>query len=377
MKIQLDGTNTLNKGAELMLYAMVEQVEKQHPNAKVYYNCNDAKEKYFRIESPLIIKKRFGLKYGRYPFAILSRLQLPHTFFSSKYPLKNIDLVLDGAGFQFSDQWNYSKKRLNALEHYYKKLKSYGTKIILLPQAFGPFETEEGKRAVKIINTYVDVIIAREKVSYEMVIKAGADANKVWIYPDFTLLVKGSYPEEYDKMQNGICIIPNEKMVTHTSSGSKSYLNFMVKVIVELQESDKKVFLLNHEGEGDLKLCHIINEQLKSPIPIVSGLNGKEVKGVIGKSHMVVSSRFHGVASALSQGVPCLATSWNHKYEMLFNDYDQKDKILDLEGTWETESVKIKNMLSSIPEISKVLREKKKVLNAKISEMWNKIWLLN
>ena len=38
MNIQIDGTNTLNKGAELMLFTILKRIEEQFPNSKIFYN---------------------------------------------------------------------------------------------------------------------------------------------------------------------------------------------------------------------------------------------------------------------------------------------------------------------------------------------------
>ena len=229
MIIQIDGTNTLNKGAELMLVAIVEQIEKFYPNAEVIYNSNHPGEKKLNIKTKIPLKKRFWLKNSRIPIAILSRLGLSYTFFTSKYASKGVDLVLDSAGFQFSDQWNYSEKRLKTLNNYLKVLKENNSKIVFLPQSLGPFETKSGKKTVNIINKYADLIIAREKVSYKNIITAGAEKSKVWQYPDFTLLVEGTLPEKYVFLKGKICIIPNKKMITHSGVGSTDYLRFLKK----------------------------------------------------------------------------------------------------------------------------------------------------
>lgn len=374
MIIQIDGTNTLNKGAELMLVAIIEQIEEKYPRAKVIYNSNHTNEKKLNIKTDLNIKKRFWLKNGRLPIALLSRLKLPYTFFTSKYALKNIDIVLDASGFQFSDQWNYSKERLNILENYLRDLKKYKSKIVFLPQALGPFETEPGKKAVEIINEFSDIIIAREQISYDYVINAGANKKKVWKHPDFTLLVKGIFPEKYNHLKGKVCIIPNIKMVTHTNAGDSEYLEFLKKIILVFKELGKDVFILNHEGSGDLKICNQLNSLFDDSLEIVTDLNAKEVKGVIGASFITVSSRFHGVASALSQGVPCLATSWNHKYKMLFQDYDQQDQIINVNDDWLTTRIKVIETFNNHKEINKALSAKKESLAIEIQSMWNKIW---
>jgi len=372
-KIQIDGTNTLNKGAELMLYAILEQIEEHHPQAVVYYNFNERKEQ-GEIDTKLNLKKRLGLQYGRYPAALLKKLKLPHGYFTPQYAMNGLELILDGAGFQFSDQWKYSQERLNKLENYYASLKKKGTKIVLLPQAFGPFETPAGKRIVQIIDKYVDIAIAREKISYDYLVKSGANTRRVWLYPDFTLLVKGKFPERYKHLKGKVCIIPNKKMVTHASSNAEQYVEFLKKIILEIEKQNKEIFLLNHEGSGDLAFCQKINQGFDNKYEIATGLNAKEVKGLIGDAYLVISSRFHGVASALNQGVPCLATSWNHKYEMLFEDFGQSGSVLNVEDDWTKTQQKLTATILAHDEISALLLKKKEELTAKTKEMWNQIW---
>lgn len=377
MKIQIDGTNTLNKGAELMLHSILEQIELKHPQASVLFNSNFYKEHKQKFSYNLKIQMRSAKVYGRYPRAILKKLNLPYNIFTHMYPPKNIDLLLDGAGFQFSDQWKFSHERLDILEKYFWKLKSYGTKIVLLPQAFGPFQTEAGKRVTKILDKYVDIVIARDKISQNYLLSAGVTSDKIWLYPDFTLLSEGKIPNNFSNNRKSTCIIPNVRMITEKEGKSSEYVDFMVNIIELFVKNGKTPFLLNHEGQDDLELCFRIKRKLKHDIDIVTGLNAKEVKGVIGTSDIVVSSRFHGVASALSQGIPCLATSWNHKYQMLFEDYDQYDNVLSLENNWNDEELKVLSIIENEDKLKQQLIVKKQELEQKVTEMWKRIWSLN
>ena len=114
---------------------------------------------------------------------------------------------------------------------------------------------------------------------------------------------------------------------------------------------------------------------LSESVEVVSRINALEVKGLISTSYLVISSRFHGVASSLNSGVPCLSTSWSHKYEELYKDYELENSVLDL-----------KNMNSVIDSLNYHLddnnnRQIRKHLFSKISHinemsrrMWNKIW---
>ncbi|APU95292.1 hypothetical protein BV902_02220 [Sphingobacterium sp. B29] len=374
MNIQIDGINTQNKGAELMLVAILEEIEQRVPNATVWLNPNGTLDMSMLPNYKLNIKQRFFLKRGRIFRAILRRIGLSYSYFTHFHARKGIDIMLDASGFQFSDQWKHSDKTLKIREEYYKQLKGFATKIVLMPQAFGPFETENGKKSVHIISKYFDLIFARERQSYNFLIKAGADVSKVSESCDFTLKVKGEVPQKYLPLKGKACIIPNKKMITHTNDGKKNYLLLMDKIIKTINEQGMDVFLLNHEGDGDFKLCEEINLIFNNKLTIVSDLRAKEVKGVIGISSLVVSSRFHGVASALSQGVPCLATSWNHKYEMLFNDFGQENTILRANDIMENNIDMVKNVLIRSNDIKKVLIEKKEERVRDIDIMWSKIF---
>ena len=374
MKIQVDGTNTLNKGAELMLYAVLEEIEPKYPNAKIIYNSFG--KGYKEINTSLKISGDLRLSYGFYPGIILSKLKLPYQYFTNFYPKKDIDILLDASGFRLGDQWNRNKQYIKTLELYYKALKANGTKIILLPQALGPFSTVVGKETARVLNEYADLIIARESYSHKYLIEANVNPDKVIVSPDFTNLVKGVLPTQYDSISGKVCIIPNKKMLTHTSFGKGKYLELIQNVIQTVIESGHGVFILNHEGAGDMEICNSINAMFNNELQIITNLTAKEVKGVIGASYFTFSSRYHGVASALSQVVPCLATSWSHKYQLLFKDYGLENQVIDLDSSQGDVQSRIKNYLdaNNNKSMRDAIRERKGALENTSRAMWNQVW---
>lgn len=373
MVIQIDGVNTLNKGAELMLIAILEELEQRCPNSTIWLNPNGILDVNLLPKYNLNFKYRSFLKYGTFPRKILDKFGLPRSVFGQFHAIKGIDLVIDASGFQYSDQWKHSDKSLRIREKYYQNLKKFGSKLVFLPQAFGPFETKNGKESVRIISDYCDLIFAREQQSYEYLIDESSEKAKIRKSCDFTLKVKGTIPKEYAHLKNKVCIIPNKKMITHTSSGSSNYLNLLIQIISFFENKGEQVFLLNHEGNQDEALCHQINESRNNKLEVVTNLAAKNVKGVIGNSKIVISSRFHGVASALSQGVPCMATSWNHKYEMLFNDFDQKNMVLKDNLDWDFNREILEVLFEQYSEIQDKLKIKKTDLVNQINLMWLEI----
>ena len=115
---------------------------------------------------------------------------------------------------------------------------------------------------------------------------------------------------------------------------------------------------------------------MEYPLEIISGLNAKQTKGVISKSYAVISSRYHGVASALNQGVPCLATSWSHKYEELFKDFGLNDKIININDSENNIDLKIEFLLNSKfnRKVAKHLIDTKPVISDQVNKMWDNVF---
>ena len=374
MRIQIDGAGTVNKGAELMLYAILEQIEQKYPKAKIIFNTLQNNKS---IITDLDLKQPFYLKHNHFFVTVSSRLKIPlHNLFTEFHPKGKSDLVLDASGFRHGDQWNLPVSYFMKLDKYYKHLKRNNSKIILLPQAFGPFITTNSKIGVEIINKYADMIIARDSVSKNHLLSTGCNENKIYQFPDFTILTNGKFPEIFNNLKDGVCIIPNIRMMTHSDVVIEDYITFVDEIHRICQQNGKKLFLLNHEGDDDLNVCKEINKKLENKLPIVTNLDAKETKGIIGQSYLVISSRYHGVANALGQSIPCFATSWNHKYETLFNDFGLNECIIDIKNNLDLSIKKIDNYLqpSQNRKIKNILRGKGNIIIEETNLMWKTIW---
>lgn len=385
MTIQIDGVGTVNKGAELLLFAILQEIEKRYPSATIIYNDSTFMESnqqasYFhsklRIEKPFYMRSCFTSFLRRFHVfgffeKFFPQVNLIKTLNSFYFP--HVDVLLNAAGYLFSDKFNLGQIYVNDLKSKLSKLKNQHVQIIYLPQAFGPIEKKGTKDAVKVLNSYADLVFAREKISYEYLIREGFNLDKLFLYPDFTSLVKGVCPSQYLYLKAYVCLIPNMKMVEKGLASYDEYMCFWQNVIELAHKNGRKTFVLNHEGWGDAKICNDISRRFD--IPLVSGLNAIDTKGVISESYLVISSRFHGVASALSSHVPCLATSWSHKYELLFNDYKQSDCILNISSTDKNEEriTKLLNIKENqcCRDNLRSQAEKKRLLS---QNMWNIVW---
>lgn len=380
MNIILSGVETNNKGAELMLYAILQEVERRYPDAKIYISQDRVSQglnyvktsldlRFFPLEK---IEKIFNKLHVN---GVLKRIGLPQMI-----SMNNVkaDYFFDGSGFLFSDHCNLWGTEPNWWKTVLKHQSKNGAKIVFLPQAFGPLEQENTKKAMSILSKYSTLIMPREQVSYNYLKDSGiVDMSKVRKCMDFTSLVVGLFPQKYLHLKDGICIIPNMEMIRQNKITYSDYVELLSRIAKEGAKSNRPVFLLNHEGQRDESFCLKCKESIGDRIEVVTGLNALEVKGLISSAYIVITSRFHGLASSLNSGVPSLATSWSHKYEELFNDYNQKGYVLPLDNI-DAAVERVRTILD--PEENQRIRkhlncEAQKIVN-KTKEMWDSIWAL-
>ena len=378
MKIVLSGVETNNKGAEVMLYAILQEIERRYPNAKVFLPSSRIKqgEKYIKT----------SVEFKSLPFSkcvvefhipgILRRLHLPQGFLAKIYYVKDADWFIDGSGFAFGDQFDISDDRIDVFESMLRPLHNHGCKIVFLPQAFGPVEKPNTKRILLVLNKYADVLMSREQVSYNYLKESGVvDMNKVKLFTDFTSLVEGEFPQKYEHLRGGICIIPNMQMIRKGKISYNNYIQSLSAFIIEGEKSGHSVYLLNHGGIMDAELCYKCKESMG--IEIVTDLSAFEVKGLIASAYLVISSRFHGIVSALNSCVPALATSWSHKYEELYHDYALDGNILPLNNL-DAARTRVHELLDEDKNhfFRQHLSKQVPKIKAQTRKMWDSIWSL-
>lgn len=379
MKIILNGVETENKGAELMLYAILQEIERRYPEAVVYIPASNLKQGKKYVQTSLPIKYLpFSWFVNRLHLVRLFRmLHLPTRYLQDVYAIKNADYLIDGSGFHFSDQKkNFTPGKVWRWKHLLKRLSCQGCRIVFLPQAFGPAEKENTLNGLKAISDYASVIMPRERTSYNYLEKSGVvDMSKVRLYSDFTSLVHGEFPTKYEHLKGGICIIPNLRMVDTGTISMDNYIDLLTAVANAGKVSGRPVYLLNHEGKRDELLAYKCREKIGNWTEVVTGLNALEVKGMIASSYVVITSRFHGLASALNSCVPCLATSWSHKYAELFKDYGLSDCVLPLDNN-EKAIEKVSSFIDEAQnkEIRKHLAVQVEKIMSQTREMWNVVW---
>lgn len=325
MVIEITGVNTWNKGAELMLVAIRNHFKEKYPEVKLAVDqwCGEYED-----------RARYGLlqcvdiqKMGRSKIAVSITPKSFRKTFGLVLP-EDTDVILDASGFAFGDQ--HPKWRAEDFAQKLEMMRKRNSKIVLMPQALGPFENPDNQKTFKRIFNASDLVFAREQVSYDYVKDLVGESPKLHLAPDFTNLIKPLKKEEIGS-SGKVCVVPNQRMIEKATKKEEAdaYIPLLVKMIQKVKLLGETPFILIH-GSHDEELLGGIFNGLGHKLDVVRESDPVEIKRIIGRSKLLIGSRFHALVSALSQGVPSIATSWSHKYKMLFEDYGCGELILSV-----------------------------------------------
>lgn len=373
MIIEIRKAGFVNKGAELMLHATLHKMKEAYPSARFVMapSTDSGSAPYLKRAELGFLQKAslytFGVQLGG--LAALAPAKLREAY--GVVLDKDIDIVMDAAGFAYSDQWGPESSE--ELASSCRRWKKQGTKVILLPQAFGPFTSSKIQEYMKIVVDHTDLIFARDPVSYDHLTRVAGERPHIRMAPDFTNLLEGIVPDRFDRDSNRFCLVPNYRMIDKTSQDKReAYLPFMIRCARYLMKKDQKPFILVHEGADDLRLAEQISDGAGGKLPVIAESHPRKIKGILGACEGTIGSRFHGLVSALSQGVPSLATGWSHKYKMLFQDYAFEEGLMDVTAVHEEIYRKIDLIIDdgSKGKIKSLITVKSEELKVLAEEMW-------
>src|SRR5690606_3883072 len=187
MIIELRGVEFTNKGAELMLHAIMGFIRDRLPEA-VFVMDRGARVPLDKLKQHNIQVKLNGRRFSRFGKFVPRLVRRKFRYILDQ----EIDIVMDGSGFAFGDQWGsaYAERRLGAN---IAKWKQQGKKIILLPQALSSILVPSMKKVMRRTRLPTDLIVEREVQSYHY-LNGNAPDSRCMLAPDSTNLVKRQAP---------------------------------------------------------------------------------------------------------------------------------------------------------------------------------------
>jgi polysaccharide pyruvyl transferase WcaK-like protein len=332
MIVEVLGIHEHNKGAMLMLEAIRERLAADVPEAQLAINVHMSRKVRQALNLTGVVTDEGGGIRTRLvralPKALRRRLKLATA--------DEVDAILDASGFSYGDYWG-TRNLENRLVRRLRRWRKPGKVAIMLPQALGPFTSPEARNLFAEAVEGLDQVFVRDRQSLAHV-SAVASSPHISLSPDFTGLLHPALEPQHEDLAGAGFIIPNEKVVTGRDPAARvAYLDFLALAVDKALGAGNRIHILVHEGEKDARIARDLNERLSAPLKIVDLHSTLQTKALIGCAKFVIGSRFHGIVSALTAGVPPLVIGWSHKYEELLADYGLPDAIADLDApdTWQ------------------------------------------
>jgi polysaccharide pyruvyl transferase WcaK-like protein len=382
--IYIKGVAPTNKGAELMLYCITRRLQQSgYGNHEIMAAPSPRNPDSFRIlaSSGVLQSAEYPNRYVN--FERIARI-LPKPFLRSFgiAPLSEANIVLDASGLSYTDR--FGKGSLMRIGSFYRQVKRRGGKIVLLPQAFGPLTVPRFQNRFREILLISDRVFARDQISYAEALKYVDQKKKISICPDLTIGENFIEIEPIDEARDAVGIIPNFRLFEKgvEDQDVSFLLDSIRKFASEISKRGCRVFFILHEGPRDEEICHRIVHGLNLPIPILSDVDPRRLKNTIGLCRAVLSFRYHGCVSALSQGVPCYNLGWNHKYAELFSNFCLPENSMDIsEVDWKEKLPAFyERIIGEISDPSKIanlrsqLLDQTGILKKIIDDMWLEVY---
>lgn len=386
LKILVVGGEFSNKGAELMIYSAEKQLKENFPNAQLFLaptltslekikssGFNPLNFPLFHVGYKTIGAFKFSLEY---PFLMKQYIKLRKwAKFEGDVTLKDIDIVFDISGYAFAKKWGMTPLiNVSALIKY---IVSHNGKYVFLPQAFGPF-TEEQEPVMKDCINLSTLVMARDSVSLANLKKVSDGESNIKQYSDITLSLNVEKDVNHSSSEQYCCIVPNVRMLDRGGpEWQNEYLNLIKQAIDYILKNTKlNIKVVNHSETDDRQLVNQLGSEYTSDkrVATVFEENPLVLKKILGEAHFNLVSRFHAAASSLSENVPCVMTSWAHKYQELAQDFNIDEYCLQ-----NPDLNKLYSLLDDLIDSSKnrMLRERIAEINVKNAkrnrEMWSTI----
>jgi colanic acid/amylovoran biosynthesis protein len=331
MMIEIHGGGFNNKGAQLMLWTVLQRLRQADPGLRFCVDANRlapyAARAAYELHTVFPVASWKGRERAVPAFLLASRLVgavLPKAL-CAPYGLvrrQDADALLDISGYAFGDKWGWRLARnLAARAASYRRR---GKPVILLPQMLGPFDDPRVRAMFARLKEHADVVYARDRVSLHCARNAGGRTDNVRIAPDITVFCDAS-PRTAPLAERGyVCFVPNTRMLDKGRDlGWGDYVSLMQAAGREVIARGLRVAMVVHDSAGsDAALAERMTAGLdRTRCDLYVEPDPVRIKQFIGGARLLVGSRFHSIVGALSTGVPAVTLGWAHKYDALLEDF--------------------------------------------------------
>lgn len=347
----------LNKGDAGIIRAMVKEFKNEYPNARIivsslYHELDQGKygdcEVVESIISPYPTNNKY-LKVLRNTFlylwiSFLNKLGNPYNN-ATKY-FKDADIIVSCGGGYFKAR--SLKQFLGDFMYHYIQFKTaldYKKPLVIYAQTIGEFNGNSFvlSKIRKILNKS-HLVLAREPISYNYLTKFAKDNKNFYKTSDIAFLLQSEKINLFNFDKNSFKIgitlrdwhFPGKQNPKILLANYKLSVKETIKNLVK--NKNIEIFIMPQvigPGEdNDLKISREIYEEFKDNENInllEIDISPEELKYLYSNMDLFIGTRMHSNIFALSEGVPCVAISYDLKTDGIMKDIGLDDYVVSID----------------------------------------------
>lgn len=355
MNILITGAQFGNKGAQSMLFTVVNEIRNRYPNAEFYYlpidyfkeGCFDHIGDYrFHFVIDDKAGRDFPARFGPVNHVLRwARIQgiLYKANKRGKVPALSriwdrMDVMIDISGYSLTSRFGIGS--INRVLRMIDTSKAHGMKTILLPQSYGPFDFSRDvcNRIGRTLSN-VNLLFAREEEG-AAALRECCSVTNAKLSPDIVLQAKeidwkNVFVREpkptYPLLETigNVGIVPNRETLRH--GNHDEVIHIYRSLIQKLRKGGKEVYIFRHSD--DLLLCREIYEKVKADPHchlIEEEIDCLSYGLFVRRFDFIIASRFHSIVHAYREGVPAIILGWAVKYQALAALLEQQQYVFDV-----------------------------------------------
>lgn len=347
--VTLGAAFSANKGAASMLRAAIDLVYERWPTAEITVLTTYPDEDRASADLPsgvrIVSFSPAELMVVAAPLALAGAMVAPSRRWAGRTEalreLVAADVVLDLAGISFVDGRGVATLGYNSLMTGVGL--GLGVPVVKQSQALGPFRTPLVRMAARAILPRVATVCARGMLTRQHLDELGNTrsidaADLAFCMP--TTDADRSMAESLLPSRAGVRtvgIAPSSVVDAYLSKHGGDYTALVREVADHHLAQGDRVVLIPHairpgkpaSKMNDVPLC----QELAAALPGVQMIDGDptpgELRELVRRTDVLVTSRFHAMVSALATETPPVVLGWSHKYREVLAQFSIDDAALD------------------------------------------------
>lgn len=346
-----------NHGCEALIKTITKVLDEKRENFLLHT---------FRKSEDVLFKINEEIKYIKEPVITDSSKKIAYmgeTMFNDDMGIPDISSLLNSNSIALSiggDNYCYGNYVTNLLSNYNKEFHKLNVKTCLIGCSIEP-EVLKDKNILRDLNNY-DLILARETITYNELLKVGIDKN-THLVPDSAFILKKvdlPLPKNFI-IDNTIGLNISPLVQSDNTEDNIVFKNYIQLINHIINKTEYNIALIPHvlwQGGNDIELLTKLYNQFchTGRVVLILEHNCEELKGYISRCKMFIGARTHATIAAYSSCVPTVAIGYSVK---------SKGIALDLFGTYENYVLSITDILGETNLIDSFLWLEKNYDNIK------------